>query len=397
MRDSGRQILDHPRRVTLLGSTGFIGRSALQVISALPERLEVFALSAGSNAALLAEQILLHRPKVAALADASGEAELRQRLDGRWKGTLFMGPQAMETLAGLSEPDVVLNGMVGAAGLRPTWSALRAGRTVALANKESLVIAGSRLMSEAGQWGGRILPVDSEHSGIFQCLDGHEPEEIRRIVLTASGGPFRTRPLDGFASITAREALRHPVWEMGARITIDSATLLNKGFEILEARWLFQVEPARIEVWIHPQSIVHGLVEWRDGSTTAQLSLPDMRLPIQYALCHPERAPGLLGAIDLTSHGPLEFGLPEPARYPCLGLARRVLDEGGTAPAVLNAADEIVVEAFLHGRIRFTEIHECLARVLDRRPQEPADQLEVLLEADHWARGEASRVVDSLP
>jgi 1-deoxy-D-xylulose-5-phosphate reductoisomerase len=386
---------DRPRRVTLLGSTGFIGRSALEVIAALPDRFEVFALSAGSNAALLAEQALRFQPRVLVLADATKEDELKSRLQGKWLGTLLIGNEAVETVAGFTEPDVVLNGLVGAAGLRPTWSALRAGRRVALANKESLVMAGALLMSEAKRRGGEIIPVDSEHSAIFQCLDGHAPEAIHRLILTASGGPFRLRPLETFASITPPEALRHPVWAMGPRITIDSATLLNKGFEILEAHWLFRVDPSRIEVWIHPQSVVHGLVEWTDGSTTAQLSLPDMRLPIQYALCHPGRARGPLAPVDLTRYGQLAFAMPDPARYPCLALARRALREGGTAPAVLNGADEVVVGAFIEGRIRFPDIHECLEKVLDRRPQETADQLDVLLEADHWARREAARMVDS--
>lgn len=386
-----------PRRVTVLGSTGSIGRAACEVISGLNDRFEVFGLAAGSQVALLAEQVLRHQPAVVSLADPGREDELRIRLAGRWNGALLLGPEGAATLAGCAEADVVLNGLVGAAGLKPTWAALRAGKRIALANKESLVIAGEFLTREARRTGGLLLPVDSEHCGVFQCLDGRSPAEIRRIVLTASGGPFLKRPAATFSAITPQEALRHPVWSMGPRITIDSATLLNKGFEVMEAHWLFGVEPAAIEVWIHPQSIVHGLVEWVDGSTTAQLSSPDMRLPIQYALCHPERWPGPLPPVDLTRHGALEFFRADPERYPCLGLARRVLAEEGTAAAVLNAADEVVIHAFLEGKILFTRIHECLARVLDRRPPMPSETLDHLLEADRWARGEAMRVVDTLP
>jgi len=340
------------------------------------------------------------QPRLVALADASREAEFRRALAGRWNGTLLLGAAGLEELAALSEADVVLNGLVGASGLRPTWLALRAGKTVALANKESLVIAGEFLVSEARRCGGRILPVDSEHSGLFQCLEGHGREgeanaDVARIILTASGGPFRTRPLETFASITPAEALRHPTWNMGPRITVDSSTLLNKGFEVIEAHWLFGVAPDRIEVWIHPQSIVHGLVEWRDGSTVAQMSVPDMRSPIQFALCHPHRPDGSLMAVDLPGKGPLEFSLPSPERYPCLDLARRALREGGNAAAVLNAADEVAVEAFLGGRIPFPEIARSLVRVLDQRPRSGAENLEAVLEADRWARAEATRILSA--
>ncbi len=387
--------LRRPRRVAVLGSTGSIGCSALDVISRLPERLEVYALAARSRVDLLAEQAAATQPAVVALGDPLLADEFRARVGARWSGRVLLGAEGVEEIAASTDADVVLNGLVGAAGLRPSWLALRAGRTLALANKESLVLAGEVLMREAARSQGRMLPVDSEHSGLFQCLDGHPPESVSRIVLTASGGPFRARDLSTFDAIAPGEALRHPTWKMGPRITVDSATLLNKGFEVLEAHWLFAVEPARIEVWIHPQSIVHGLVEWVDGSTTAQLSVPDMRIPIQFALCHPHRLDGNLPKCDLTMAGALEFSAPDPARYPCLGLARRALQEGGTAPSVLNAADEIVVEAFLQGRIRFPQIAVCLERVLDARPADPADSLEAVLEADAWARAQAARVLGS--
>jgi 1-deoxy-D-xylulose-5-phosphate reductoisomerase len=382
-----------PRRIAVLGSTGVIGRAALDVISRLSGRLTAYALAAGSNVDRLAEQTLRFRPEVVALARADLAPDLLSRIGGAWGGTLLTGEESAAELAGLSEVDVVLNGLVGAAGLRPTWRAVTAGKRVALANKESLVIAGGFLTSEAHRCGGTLIPVDSEHSGLFQCLDGRPRSGVSRIILTASGGPFRARDLASFSEITPEEALRHPTWSMGPRITIDSATLLNKGFEVLEAHWLFALEAERIEVWIHPQSIVHGLVEWVDGSTVAQLSVPDMRIPVQFALCHPERVGGLLPGCDLTRVERLEFFAPESARYPCLGLARRALEEDGTAPAVLNAADEVIVSAFLEGRIPFPEIACCLERVLDARPTGLARDIEAVLEADRWARREAARVV----
>jgi 1-deoxy-D-xylulose-5-phosphate reductoisomerase len=392
---SAPKTIRWPRRVAVLGATGSIGQAGLDVISRLPDRLTPYVLATGSNVERLAEQVLRFRPQIVALARTDLEAEFRARIGTRWTGTLLAGEQAASEAAALPEVDVVLNGIVGAAGLRPTWKALAAGKQVALANKESLVIAGGFLTEEARRCGGTLVPVDSEHSGLFQCLDGHPGQSVSSIILTASGGPFRTRDLDTFSRIGPEEALRHPTWRMGPRITIDSATLLNKGFEVLEAHWLFGVEPHRIEVWIHPQSIVHGLVAWVDGSTTAQLSIPDMRIPIQFALCHPERLDSRLSTCDLTQVGRLEFFRPDARRYPCLGLARRVLEEDGTAPAVLNAADEVIVSAFLEGRIAFPQIATCLERVLDARPVSSARDLEAVLDADRWARGEAARVVAS--
>lgn len=381
-----------PRRIAILGSTGSIGTSALDVIDRLPERLSVFALTAGSNSQRLAEQTLAARPRIIGLADRAGETELRSRLAGRWEGEIWIGADAAERIAALAEVDLILNGLVGASGLRPSWNALHAGKPLALANKESLVIAGACLTREARRTGAAILPVDSEHNGLFQLLAGARPDQIGRLILTASGGPFRKREIGTFDSISPAEALAHPTWKMGPRITIDSATLLNKGFEVMEARWLFDLEPDRITVWIHPQSIVHGLVEWVDGSTTAQLSVPDMRIPIQNALCHPERFESGLPRCDLTRLGALEFEPPEPRRYPCLGLAQRASREGMTAPAVLNAADEVLVASFLSGEIHFPQIAECLERVLDERPPSTRDDLETVLEADAWGR-QAARAV----
>jgi 1-deoxy-D-xylulose-5-phosphate reductoisomerase len=382
-----------PRRVTVLGSTGSIGRAACDVIARLPGRLEVFALAAGSNVDLLAAQVHEFRPRVVALGRADLETELRDRIGAGWSGALLFGPAGVESVAAMEEADVVLNGLVGAAGLRPTWRALHAGRTVALANKESLVIAGEFLSAEARRRGVSLLPVDSEHNALFQALGGRGAEAVRRLVLTASGGPLRERDPATLAAVTPAEALRHPTWSMGPRITVDSATLLNKGFEVIEAHWLFAVAQERIEVWIHPQSVVHGLVEWIDGSTTAVLSVPDMRIPIQHALCHPERLAGPVPGCDLTTYGRLDFARPDPSRYPCFNLARRALEEGGTAPAVLNAADEVLVAAFLEGRIGFLRIGEGLERVLDRRTGGGASDLDAVQEADRWARAQAESVV----
>jgi 1-deoxy-D-xylulose-5-phosphate reductoisomerase len=381
------------RRVAVLGSTGSIGTSALDVIGRLPDRLLPVALAAGRNAELLATQVLAFRPSIAALADGGAAAEFRERVGADWDGELWLGEDAAERICRQADVDIVLNGLVGAAGLRPSWTAICAGKPLALANKESLVIAGELLTREATRRGTPILPVDSEHNGLFQLLGGSSVDEVSRLILTASGGPFRERALSTFGAIEPEEALRHPTWSMGSRITIDSATLLNKGFEVLEARWLFGIPLEQIDVWIHPESIIHGFVEWRDGSTTAQLSLPDMRVPIQNALCYPERLESGLPRCDLTQVGSLHFETPELDRFPCLGLAYRALGEGGTAPAVLNAGDEVLVAAFLAREIRFPQIAECLERILDQRPDEPVDGLDSLLAADSWARREARSVL----
>lgn len=351
------------------------------------------ALSAREDHAGLAELILIHRPKIAALASEESAGLLRAALRGRWDGEIWSGPDASGKLAALPEADIVLNGIVGAAGLRPSKAALAAGKRLALANKESLVIAGEIIIQELAAGGGSLLPVDSEHSALFQCLDGHPSGDVSRLILTASGGPFRGRSASDLEQVTPEQALCHPTWSMGPRISVDSATMLNKGFEVMEARWLFDLEPDRIGVWIHPQSIVHGLVQWKDGSTTAQLAAPDMRGPIVYALSYPERWDAGLPQCDLTGLGALEFEAADPDLYPCLGLAGRALKEGGTAPAVLNAADEVAVAAFLQGRIPFPGIAECLERVLDARPGDALEDLESVFEADRWAREHAGTVL----
>lgn len=391
MNGSGR------RGVTILGSTGTIGRQTCDVISRLPDRFDIVSLAAHRNVSLLAEQAIRFQPRRLAIGDGRGVPELRGLLGSRWTGEILTGEEGLETLAGSGDAGIVVNAVVGTAGLVPSLAALRAGSDLALANKESLVIAGELLRREAEGMQARILPIDSEHSGLMQCLDGRgAPETIRRVVLTASGGPFRTRPLETLGAVLPEEALRHPTWKMGPRITIDSATLLNKGFEIHEARWLFDIPPGKIDVWIHPQSIVHALVEFTDGSWIAQLSATDMRLPIQLALCHPERPATGLPRCDLTSMDALAFEAVDPRRYPCLQLARAALEEGGTAPAALNAADETLIDAFLSGRISFTAIAEILSRVLDAACGGSADRIQSILDADRWAREKVRSLIEEI-
>jgi 1-deoxy-D-xylulose-5-phosphate reductoisomerase len=387
-----RDVMHRCRKLALLGSTGTIGRLTLDVVARFPERLEVITLAAGRNIELLAEQTVRFGPERVALADREAAAAFRARIDGAWKGEILAGPEGLVEAAG-GGADVVVNGLVGSCGLGPSLAALGAGKTLALANKESLVVAGELMRRTADRSGARILPIDSEHSGLMQCLEGRDIATLRRAILTASGGPFRAWPLERLSTVTAEEALRHPTWRMGPRITIDSATLLNKGFEVHEARWLFDLEQDRIDIWIHPQSVVHALAEWNDGSIIAQLSVADMRLPIQQALFHPERPEGAVERCDLTQIGGLDFEPVEDGRYPCLGLARECLRAGGTAPAVLNAADEVLVGAFLEGRIRFLDIAAHIERVLARHRVEAADGLEPILRADAWARGAAGALV----
>ncbi len=373
------------KRIAIAGSTGSIGASALDVIAAHPERFSVAALAAGRNVTRLAGQIRAHRPRLAAVADDASRAALRAEL-GAEAPEILVGPEGLEAIGACADADVFLSAIVGAAGIRPTWSAVAAGKQVALANKESLVAAGEAILAEAGRTGALILPVDSEHNALHQCLRGGARSEVRRLILTASGGPFRRTPKDAMDRITPQEALRHPTWEMGPKITIDSATLMNKGLEIIEAHWLFGVPGDRIEVVVHPQSTVHSLVEFSDGSLIAQLSETDMRHPIRYALAWPERLGNGAPGIDLTRIGRLEFEAPDRDRFPCLELAEAALAAGGAAPAVLNAANEIAVEAFLAGRIRFPAIAGLVAKTLDLPQPAVPRTLAGFLEADAWGR-----------
>jgi len=373
-------------RLTILGSTGSIGRQTLEVVDALGGEIEVVALGARRDAAALVAQARRYRPKAVGVADETAAPPVRA---GVPQGTdVLSGPDALVRLAASVDADVVLVAVVGVAGLLPTLEALRAGRDVALANKETLVAGGALVMREVRTRGRRLLPVDSEHAAIGQCLLGETPESVRRILLTGSGGPFLRRPLDELDRATPDEALAHPTWKMGAKITVDSATLMNKGFEVIEAHWLFGLDAARIGVIIHPQSVVHSLVEFVDGSWKAQLAPPDMRMVIASALTAPERRPLPAPALEWDGLH-LTFEPPDPGRYPCLGLAYEALRTGGTMPAVLNAANEVAVERFLAGGIRFTEIARAVAETMEAHRPIPTPSLEDILAADAWARGQA--------
>lgn len=375
------------KRVVVLGSTGSIGEQALDVMARFPERFRVTALAAGRKVRRLAEQARQHRPELVSVGDAAGAAELRAAL-GELPVEVVHGEAGLEAAA-LREADVVVAGLVGAVGLRPTLAALRAGRRVALANKEVLVMAGALVMREAARAGAELLPVDSEHSAIFQALAGQRREDVARVVLTASGGPFRTWSAERIAGASREEALRHPNWSMGPKITIDSATLMNKGLEVVEARWLFELPPERVGVVVHPESIVHSLVEYVDGSVLAQLGLPDMRAPIALALAWPERLPLELPRLDLAALGRLHFEEPDLARFPCLGLAYEALRGGEAAPAALNAANEVSVAAFLAGEVPLPAIAATNAAVLERflaGPAAPLRDLDDVLAVDLWAR-----------
>jgi 1-deoxy-D-xylulose-5-phosphate reductoisomerase len=371
-------------RLTILGSTGSIGRQALEVVDRFPEEFEIVALGARRDAGALAEQARRYRPKVVALADEAAAATLRGQL---LPGTeVLTGPEALRSAARI-EGDVVLVAVVGIAGLLPTLDALRSEHDVALANKETLVAGGPLVMDALRSGGQRLIPVDSEHAAVAQCLRGEDPRTVARVLLTGSGGPFLRRPLSDLAAVTREEALAHPTWSMGEKITVDSATMMNKGLEVIEAHWLFDLPAERIEVVIHPQSVVHSFVEFVDGSVKAQLAPPDMRLVISYALRG--RAPGGSAGRPLEwDRLQLTFERPEPARYPCLALAYRALEAGGTMPAVMNAANERAVARFLAGEIAFTDIAPSVAQAMDAHRPKAIHSIDDILAADRWARAQ---------
>ncbi|MCS7078589.1 MAG: 1-deoxy-D-xylulose-5-phosphate reductoisomerase [Chloracidobacterium sp.] len=379
--------------LAILGSTGSIGCNTLNVVEHLAPRFTVAALAAGRNVERLAEQIRRHRPQLVAVADDVAARRLRDLVASDWSGEIAVGVDGMTAVATHPAAAVVMSAVVGGRGLLPTLRAIELGRRVCIANKEPLVMAGELMMRRARECGAEILPVDSEHNALHQCLRGNTLAEVHRLVLTASGGPFRTLPAEGFPQITVAQALRHPTWTMGRKITIDSATLMNKGLEVIEARWLYDVPPDRIEVVIHPQSVVHSLVAFVDGSTIAQLGVADMRHPIQYALTYPERRPAPVERLDLTAVAKLEFYPPDMEKFPCLRLAYDALRAGGTFPAVLNAANEEAVAAFLEERIRFTDIPRIIETTLGRHDAQPTTSLEAILAADAWARREARRLI----
>lgn len=373
------------RSLVLLGSTGSIGTRALEVAERHPDRLRVTGLHVLRNVEALAAQVRRFRPSIVGIGDPEAAARFdRSALPPGAR--LVVGADAARELAADPAGDVVLNAIVGSAGLLPSLAAVERGARLALANKESLVLAGALVLGAARRTGADVLPIDSEHSGLFQCLEGRRPDEVRRLVLTASGGPFRDRPASELARVTPAEALRHPVWPMGARISVDSATLMNKGLEVLEAHWLFGVPLDAIDVLVHRQSIVHALVEFTDGSVVAQLAVPDMILPVQYALSWPERWAPPRPSLDLAALGRLDFEHPDPARFPCLDLAYRAGRAGGVAPTALNAADEAAVEAFLSGGAGFTDIAPLVGAALDAVDPNAAATVESILAADRAAR-----------
>lgn len=371
------------KRVVVLGATGSIGESAMRVARALPEQIEIVGLSGRSNRARLLE-LAREFSSAAICAENQDSAEwIGTQLPGR---VVHHGGEGLETLASLPEADMVLIAIVGTAGLRPALKALESDKDLAVASKEILVMAGEEVMATAMRTGSRVLPVDSEHNAIFQCLDGRDPSTVKRLILTCSGGPFRKASLSDLAAVTPEQALRHPTWSMGRKISIDSATLFNKGLEMIEARWLFGIPMEKIDVVIHPQSIVHSMVEFVDGSIIAQMSATDMALPIQYALTYPERYAGACAPLDLTTVGRLDFESPRTDLFPSLDLARRAGTAGGTLPAVLNAANEAAVDAFLAGRLSFPGIWEAVAHAMDTVPFVEHPTLDQLIEADRAAR-----------
>ncbi|MEO7920520.1 MAG: 1-deoxy-D-xylulose-5-phosphate reductoisomerase [Thermoanaerobaculia bacterium] len=381
------------KRIALMGATGSIGDSALSVVASCPERFEIVAMAAGSNLAKLMPAIAAHRPKVVSVKSAQDAQAIRAEFPGIAVG---FGEQGLIDVATHPDVDIVLGGLVGSAGLLSAYEAVRLGKTLALANKETLVVAGEPLMAAARASGAQVLPVDSEHCALHQALRAGTADEVKRLILTASGGPFRTRDLETFKSITLADALAHPTWKMGPKITIDSATMMNKGLEVIEARWLFDVPGERIEVVVHPQSIIHSMVEFVDGSVVAQMSPNDMRFPILYALSHPARLPNPLARLDFSALAKLELFPMEPTRYPALPLAYAALAAGGSAPAVLNAANEEAVAAFLANRIPYQAIVETVARVLGRHTVVPVGTIHDALEQDAWARREAASILPNL-
>src|SRR5580704_6162479 len=385
------EISGERKRVVILGATGSIGESALKVARDIPERMEIVGLAANSNAEKLAAAANETRAQSVCLVDETKIDALQRAL--AYKPRIFAGQNGLREIACLTNAQMVLVAIVGTAGLRPSLAAIEAGKDLAVASKEILVMAGEIVMREARDNGVNVLPVDSEHNAIFQCLEGKSSLDIRRIILTASGGPFRETPRKDFDSIIPEQALKHPTWNMGPKITIDSATLFNKGLEMIEAHWLFGVEMKRVEVVIHPQSIVHSMVEFADGSTLAQLSYSDMCFPIQYAVTWPERVPNSLPPLDFAKLSKLEFAQPRYDDFPALNLARAAGEAGGTLPAVMNAANEVAVAAFLSRHLRFPQIWETVAQVMDRHSSVAHPDLDAILAADQWARAEATAAI----
>ncbi|MEE8343485.1 MAG: 1-deoxy-D-xylulose-5-phosphate reductoisomerase [Gammaproteobacteria bacterium] len=378
--------------ITILGATGSIGISTLDVVARHPHRFHVTALTANHNVDRLFAQCQAFRPSYAVMVDESSATHLQQRLRAAGLAIeVLAGPEGLITVAGLPEAHYVMAAIVGAAGLRSTLAAVRSGKRVLLANKEALVMSGAIFMEEVKQSDALLLPIDSEHNALFQCMPpefaaGTKPPGVRRIILTASGGPFRSTPLERLAAVTPEQACAHPNWNMGPKISVDSATMMNKGLEVIEACWLFDLAPEKVEVVLHPQSVIHSLVEYQDGSMLAQLSNPDMRVPIAHGLAWPERVDSGAKALDLCSTGRLDFEAPDGKRFPCLALAQQAYSAGGTAPAILNAANEVAVQLFLERCIPFTDIPRLIEQTLENCPSHPASSLEAVLADDQQGR-----------
>jgi 1-deoxy-D-xylulose-5-phosphate reductoisomerase len=384
------------KRVSILGSTGFIGTNTLKIVAAFPERYKVVGLAAGSNVTTLAEQIRIFKPDVVSVTSASLAERLKELLAPHAFPPIMVDQAGMIEVATCPEADFVVSAMVGSVGLTPTMAAIRAGKKIALANKETLVVAGKLVMEAARSHGVPIIPIDSEHNAIFQVLQGHKKEDVSRLILTASGGPFFNYDAKYLMNIAPEEALKHPVWKMGKKITIDSATLMNKGLEVIEARWLFNIPPDCIHVVIHPQSIIHSMVEYCDGSTLAQMSLPDMRLPISYALSYPERLKNDFPSLNLADLGQLTFFEPDCKKFPTLRLAYQSLHEGESLGAVLNGANEVAVEAFLKKQISFLEISLVIQKSMEKHSPRKIKDIEEAMEVDLWARKIAAKIVNAL-
>jgi 1-deoxy-D-xylulose-5-phosphate reductoisomerase len=383
------------KKIVILGSTGSIGTNALDIIAKFPGTFQAVGLTAGTNVEKLEEQIRAFSPAAVAMADDAAAARLRTRCKGL-KTTILSGADGLRQVATMPEADLVISAIVGGAGLVPTLAAIRAGKFIALANKEPMVMAGRLMQEEARKHGVRIFPVDSEHSALFQSMEGHRAADILRLILTASGGPLWNMTKEQLQHVTVEQALKHPNWKMGDKITIDSATLMNKGLEVVEARWLFDIPASKIEVVVHRESIIHSLVEYQDRSVIAQLGLPDMRTPIAYAMNYPERIPLDLPSLNLAQIGTLTFFDPDHDKFPCLGLGYEALRTGGTMPAVLNAANEVAVQAFLDRRIGFLGIAGTIRRTMDAHTPAEVATIEDALGADAWARAKAGEIADSL-
>ena len=378
------------KRIAILGSTGSIGCSSLRVIEAHPEAYQVTALAAGKNVDLLAEQIRKFSPLVVAVLGDEEAESLKKRLDGGHKTKIVSGREGFNHLATLEEVDTVISAITGAAGLVPTIAAIQAGKNIALANKETMVMAGPLVIEEVRRRGVTLLPVDSEHSAIFQCLQGHRRDDVRRVILTASGGPFRDFSYEEMGRVSPEQALKHPNWNMGPKITVDSATLMNKGLELIEARWLFGLDIHQIHILIHPQSVIHSMVEYKDGSILAQMGIPDMITPISYALSYPRHVDTMLPALDLERVGTLRFMKPDTGKFRCLELALQAAEIGESMPAVLNGANEVAVELFLRGRIGFLEIPSLIEETMKAHTPFVIESIEKVMEADAWARQRAA-------